>query len=107
MYLSPEMIAGSYGLATDVWSLGVVFYILLSGNYPFECKSSDLEEIKGKICQGHYEFPPQYWGDVSAGAIDLICKMLTVDPEKRISMKDALDHPWMNSNVEGEGEVEM
>lgn len=65
MYLSPEMIGGCYSYSTDVWSLGVVFYILLSGVYPFESPQGDVEETKEIISRGKYTFPAQHWVGVS------------------------------------------
>lgn len=95
MYLSPEMIAGSYGLPTDVWSLGVVFYIMLSGVYPFESATGDVEETKEIITRGKFTFSSRYWAGVSLQAQDLISRMLCMDPDERITMAGVLEHPWM------------
>lgn len=97
MYLSPEMIAGSYKFPTDVWSLGVVFYIMLSGMYPFESASGDVNETKEIISRGKYSFPPQHWSGISLQAQDLINEMLTYDPQARITMAGVLKHPWMTN----------
>lgn len=95
MYLSPEMIAGSYGLQTDVWSLGVVFFIMLSGVYPFESATGDVEETKEIITRGKFTFSSRYWAGVSMQARDLVSRMLCMDCDERITMAGVLEHPWI------------
>jgi serine/threonine protein kinase len=97
MYISPEMIAGSHSFSTDVWSLGVVFYILLSGVYPFESPSGDVEETKKIVSRGEFSFPVENWSDVSLPAQDLVRRMLIVDPQRRLTMAGVLKHPWMSN----------
>mmetsp|Transcript_54394 Transcript_54394/g.126956 ORF Transcript_54394/g.126956 Transcript_54394/m.126956 type:complete len:510 (-) Transcript_54394:148-1677(-) len=96
-YVSPEVLAGSYNQACDVWACGVVMYILLTGNAPFD-GSSDAEILK-KVRKGSYSFPKSYWDGVSGEAKDLIKKMLTFDPERRISAESALRDAWMSTKV--------
>merc|ERR1712032_530456 len=73
-YVAPEILRGKkYGTAVDMWSCGVIVYILLGGYPPFD---------------------PQYWDQVSDDAKDLIKKMLVVDPDKRLTASQALRHPW-------------
>ena len=76
-----------------MWSLGVIIYILLGGYPPFI--EQNQRELFRKIRRGQYEFHEEYWGSVSADAKDLISKLLTVDPAKRLSAKEALKHKWM------------
>lgn len=95
MYLSPEMIAGSYQSSTDVWSLGVVFFIMLSGTFPFESATGDVQETKDIISRGRFSFPLHHWTGVSLQAQDLISQMLLMDPSRRITMEGVLAHPWM------------
>ncbi|KAI8332469.1 kinase-like domain-containing protein [Chlamydoabsidia padenii] len=94
-YASPEIIKGIpyYGPATDTWSCGVILYILLTGYHPFDDKS--ISRLIFKIKNGHYNkrFPT----DISTTAKDLIGRMLTVDPAKRIDIHDVLTHAWMAS----------
>jgi len=91
-YIAPEMLSKFYTKKCDVWSAGVNMYILLCGYPPF--RGNDDQEILSKINSGEYSFPSQDWKEVSAEAKDLIQKMLTLDPQERISPLEALQHPW-------------
>jgi calcium/calmodulin-dependent protein kinase I len=92
-YVAPEIIDGlSYTEKVDVWSAGVIVYILLCGFPPFYGDSD--EELYDKISRGKFEFLVPYWNNVSNEAKDLIQKMLTVNPNKRLSADQALQHPW-------------
>lgn len=93
-YLAPEVIAGNYGLECDIWSLGVVMFVLLSGQQPFGGET--LTEIMQRISHADYEFEPDVWGPVSIEAKDLLTKMLVVRPAKRISLPAALGHAWFS-----------
>ena len=93
-YVAPEILEGTkYGTKSDMWSLGVIMYILLGGYPPFTEKTQ--RDLFRKIRRGDYEFNADYWGEVSQEAKDLISSMLTVDPDKRISAQEALLNPWI------------
>ncbi len=93
-YVAPEILEGvAYDTKSDMWSLGVIIYILLGGYPPFI--EQNQRELFRKIRRGQYEFHEEYWGSVSADAKDLISKLLTVDPAKRLSAEEALKHKWM------------
>mmetsp|Transcript_12876 Transcript_12876/g.19265 ORF Transcript_12876/g.19265 Transcript_12876/m.19265 type:complete len:362 (-) Transcript_12876:326-1411(-) len=93
-YVAPEILEGTpYGCKADMWSLGVIVYIILGGYPPFI--ESNQRELFRKIRRGQYEFHEEYWGGVSADAKDLISKLLTVDPSKRFSAEEALGCKWM------------
>jgi calcium-dependent protein kinase len=94
-YASPEAIDGEYNDKSDVWSVGVLLFLLLSGTLPFNGKS-EQETIK-LILECELVFDPMYWGDVSQNAQDLIKKMLAQKHSKRISALEALNHPWLDS----------
>ena len=94
-YLAPEVITGGYGLECDIWSLGVVMFLLLSGEQPFE--GPNIKEIMRKITSGELKFSPSAWAAVSPLAKDLVSRILTVDPQKRITLKDALNHSWFQA----------
>jgi len=102
-YVAPEILSGTiYGKEVDVWSLGVILYILLCGFPPFyEEHTPKLFEI---IKRGDYDFPSPYWDDVSDDAKDLINKCLVVDPKDRYTCAQIFTHPWMKSeNFDAEG----
>ncbi|CAA7054316.1 unnamed protein product [Microthlaspi erraticum] len=91
-YVAPEVLRGrSSGKEIDIWSAGVILYQLLCGKQPFETE----DEIR----QGTFDLESQPWPCVSMSAKDLIKKMLTNDPKKRISASDVLEHPWIKSEA--------
>eukprot|EP00968_Pinguiococcus_pyrenoidosus_P012794 scaffold1136_cov260-Pinguiococcus_pyrenoidosus.AAC.25 len=93
-YIGPEILRGeAYGVEVDIFSVGVVLYILLSGRPPFY-DSNDRKRIK-KNREVEYSFKKKYWRHVSRGAKDLIAKMLAKAPSERITARKALEHPWM------------
>jgi calcium/calmodulin-dependent protein kinase I len=102
-YVAPEILHGvAYGTKADMWSLGVITYILLGGYPPFI--EQNQRELFKKIKKGQYEFHPEYWGGISSGGKDLISKLLTVHPNKRISANEALRSSWVlggDSQLEG------
>ena len=81
-YVAPEILEGkSYGKTVDIWSIGVITYILLCGYPPFH--DDNHNALFKKIKKGKFEFDSPYWDHVSDDAKDLILEMLVVDPEKR------------------------
>jgi len=96
-YVAPEILEGAaYDTKSDMWSLGVIVYILLGGYPPFI--EQNQRELFRKIRKGQYEFHEEYWGSVSADAKDLISSLLTVSPSKRLSAEEALKHKWMTQD---------
>ncbi|ERL85804.1 serine/threonine-protein kinase GD17699 [Dendroctonus ponderosae] len=95
-YVAPEILAESgYGLKIDVWAAGVILYILLCGYPPFASQDNDQEKLFDCILSGQYDFPDEFWQDVSMQAKELIYNMLQLLPELRFSAEDVLDHPWL------------
>lgn len=96
-YVAPCILEGvGYGTKADVWSLGVVLYCMLGGYPPF--RDANRQKLFQKIRQGMYKFHEKKWGDVSDDAKDLIRLLLTVNPAKRVTAKEALQHRWMIGN---------
>uniref|UniRef100_A0A7S2U836 non-specific serine/threonine protein kinase n=1 Tax=Attheya septentrionalis TaxID=420275 RepID=A0A7S2U836_9STRA len=96
-YVAPEILEGvAYDTKADMWSIGVIIYILLGGYPPFI--ENNQRELFRKIRKGNYEFHKEYWGGVSPEAKDLISSLLTVNPAKRISAEAALKHEWICSD---------
>jgi len=95
-YIAPEILEKKkYGLPSDMWSLGVITYILLGGYPPFH-DDRDQAALFRKIRKGVFRFHPQYWDHISDEAKDLIKGLLTLDMEKRITIDEALEHPWVS-----------
>eukprot|EP01068_Selenidium_serpulae_P017666 Selendium_serpulae@DN6395_c1_g1_i6.p1 len=92
-YVAPEVLFGNYDKNCDIWSAGVVLYILLCGYPPFHGK--DNQEILRKVKMGEYTFDPRHWKRVSEKAKALIRQMLMYDPRRRISAASAQQHEWI------------
>ncbi|XP_070613962.1 calcium/calmodulin-dependent protein kinase type II subunit delta isoform X9 [Erythrolamprus reginae] len=93
-YLSPEVLRKDpYGKPVDMWACGVILYILLVGYPPFW--DEDQHRLYQQIKAGAYDFPSPEWDTVTPEAKDLINKMLTINPAKRINATEALKHPWI------------
>lgn len=99
-YVAPEILdfqVDGYDERCDMWSVGVVAYILLGGYAPFEGAPDELAQF---IIRGEYEFHDKYWADISESAKDMISNMLQVDPEVRLTAIDALRCDWMGLSQE-------
>ncbi|KAL6992788.1 Calcium-dependent protein kinase 19 [Sarracenia purpurea var. burkii] len=97
-YVAPEVLRRSYGKEIDVWSAGVILYVLLSGVPPFWAETE--KGIFDAILEGEIDFDSQPWPSISNSAKDLVRKMLTQDPKKRITSAQVLDHPWIREDGE-------
>jgi len=96
-YVAPEILRGvPYGQQADMWSLGVIAYILIGGYPPFI--EQNQRELFRKIKRGAYEFHVEYWGQISREAKDLISALLTVDPKQRLSAQNALKNQWITGS---------
>lgn len=93
-YVAPEILEGTpYDTQADMWSLGVITYILLGGYPPFI--EQNQRELFRKIRRGEYEFHEEYWGQVSEDAKKLIASLLTVDPTRRLTADASLHAKWI------------
>ena len=97
-YIAPEVLKGNYDEKCDIWSCGVILYILLCGYAPFYGEKD--EDIYKQVLKGEYDFPKEEWDSVSKEAKDLVKKMIEKNPSKRISALDALQHSWFKKNKE-------
>lgn len=94
-YMAPEIFKKTgHGKPVDLWALGVITYFLLCGYTPFD-RDSDFEEMQA-ILNADYSFTPvDYWRGVSDGAKDFIRRCLTIDPARRMTAHEALQHPFV------------
>jgi len=99
-YLAPEIIIdeGYEGFYADIWSLGVLLYAMLQGTVPF--KANNIADLHKLILKGNFDFPVP---TISEDAKDLVRKMLVLTPEKRISIPEILNHPWIRDPSESLG----
>ncbi|XP_016148013.1 calcium/calmodulin-dependent protein kinase type IV-like [Sinocyclocheilus grahami] len=98
-YCAPEILRGcAYGPEVDMWSVGVITYILLCGFEPFFDDRGDQYMFK-RILNCEYEFVSPWWDNVSLNAKDLVKKLIVQDPKKRLSTQQALQHPWVSGKA--------
>jgi calcium-dependent protein kinase len=95
-YVSPEVLKGKYDQFCDIWSCGVILYLMLSGNFPFYGRNDD--EIYDKILEMKVEFPEKYWKNIDKDAINLIKKMLC-NVNERLNAQQVLNHVWLQKNA--------
>ncbi|KAK4266140.1 hypothetical protein QN277_027106 [Acacia crassicarpa] len=94
-YVAPEVVAGrEYNEKVDVWSSGVILYMMLSGNPPFDGETE--VEIFEAVLRGNLRFPRQYFQSVSREAKDLLRRMICKDVCRRFSAEEVLSHPWFS-----------
>ena len=94
-YIAPEVIRRNYDESCDVWSIGVIMYIMLTGFPPFY--GSDDESILNHVSTGKYDTTIESYQNLSDNAKDLITKLLKFEQKERITARDALNHPWFQT----------
>lgn len=97
-YVAPEVLRRHYGVEADVWSCGVILYILLCGVPPFWAENE--QGIFEAVSKGHIDFESEPWPHISTSAKDLVRKMLRMDIKQRLTALEVLNHPWVK--VDGE-----
>ncbi|KAI1279473.1 CAMK/CAMK1 protein kinase [Xylaria sp. FL0933] len=96
-YTAPEIVKDErYSKSVDMWALGCVLYTLLCGFPPFYDES--IEVLTEKVAKGQFTFLSPWWDDISKSAQDLISHLLTVDPDKRYTIREFLSHPWIQGS---------
>lgn len=95
-YVAPEILCKHYGPEADVWSAGVMVYILLSGVPPFWAENE--REIFDEVLHGELDFTSDPWPNISASAKDLVKRMLHRDPKRRLTAHQVLCHPWVRDD---------
>ncbi|KAH8584408.1 kinase domain-containing [Cryptosporidium sp. chipmunk genotype I] len=106
-YWAPEVLSATnngvpYGTEADLWSLGVLFYVMLGGAFPFDERKGNLERL---IREGNYHFRYPRFKRVSEQAKQLIRRLLTVDPTQRMTLFELKQDPWMNIKCENEPSI--
>ena len=94
-YIAPEVLKKQYDQACDLWSVGVIMYILLCGYPPFWGNTE--KDIFQRIKLGKFDYPKEEWSKISDSAKQLIERLLDVNPATRITAVEALEHPWLES----------
>mmetsp|Transcript_50584 Transcript_50584/g.158033 ORF Transcript_50584/g.158033 Transcript_50584/m.158033 type:complete len:630 (-) Transcript_50584:87-1976(-) len=99
-YWAPEILRRQpYDYSVDLWSMGVILYIMLSGVHPFDPdgRSTDAQIVE-RILRADYKFDPEYWAHVSPQAKDVIRHLIHMDPMQRYTCEQLLQHPWVAGN---------
>ncbi len=98
-YTAPEIVKDErYSKSVDMWAMGCVLYTLLCGFPPFYDES--IQVLTEKVARGQYTFLSPWWDDISKSAQDLVSHLLTVDPDKRYTIEQFLNHPWIKQSNE-------
>ena len=95
-YIAPEVLKKSYNEKCDVWSCGVIMYILLSARPPFG--GQDDNDIMERVATGIYDLESPPFDKLSSSALDLIRNLLNMDVKQRFTAEQALNHPWFKEN---------
>ena len=104
-YIAPEVINLHYTEKCDIWSIGVILYIMISGRPPFDGRNE--REILTRVSTGVYSLETPEWKQTSSAVKDLISKMMEVDYNKRLSASQCLDHPWIKKKVKTSFDQEL
>ncbi|MCQ2819073.1 MAG: protein kinase [archaeon] len=104
-YVSPEALKGQFDKKSDIWSLGVLLYVILSGNIPFN--GNNEKEVSERILKGEFSFKEEEWENISKEAKELISKLLS-PYDKRPNAQEILEDPWVkNLAPNGKGQLKF
>ena len=92
--MAPEVLSGSYTRACDMWSIGVIAYMMMSGRMPFDGTSE--QDVMSKIKLGSFSMESGVWSKVSSESTDFIRSLVRVEPHCRLTADDALGHAWLH-----------
>jgi calcium-dependent protein kinase len=92
-YISPQILKGQYGKECDIWSLGILWFVVLTGFPPF--KNNNLNDIYKTIISDGIEYENRIWKHKSKESLDFVKKWLWFDPEERLTPTQGLEHPWI------------
>lgn len=99
-YVAPEILKRTpYATQADMWSIGVILYIILCGFPPFYDENDDLGRLYRKIKRADYDMPSPYWDNISDSAKNIVKRLLVPDPKKRMTALETLQHPWLKGNA--------
>ena len=101
-YVAPEVLRRNYSNEADIWSAGVILYILLAGVPPFWAQSE--QAIFDEVLKGKYDLKSDPWGKISEGAKDVVRKMLVSNPKDRATAQEILNHPWVREDGDASDE---
>jgi len=104
-YVAPQVLNGKYDESADMWSLGVIMFVMLCGYPPFH--GDNDQEVLDKVKQARFHFAPADWKDVSEDAKELIQKLLAFNPLDRHSAEQALNHVWVKNQAPKAKDVKL
>ena len=106
-YVAPEIVSRrrGYDVKVDVWSLGVILYIMLCGYFPFYAETE--KELYRQIRRGAFEMPAEEWANISDGATNVVRAMLVVDPKERATAHEVLQLSWLREDTGTSNDIEL
>jgi serine/threonine protein kinase len=105
-YVAPEILRGKqYDYSADMWSIGVIMYIIIGGYPPFY--EDNQQQLFDKIKAADYEFHREFWDNISDDAKDLISRCICLDVDARITCEQAINHPWLKKESRALSSIDL